>query len=39
MSMDFVKNVILYAFFGVFSLLVGLCDRRQTTSNTLTISL
>ena len=37
--MDFVKNVILYAFFGVFGLLVGLCDWRQTARNTLTIGL
>ena len=33
MSMDFVKNVVLYAFFGVFGLLVGFGDWRQTACN------
>ena len=35
--MDFVKNVILYAFFGVFGLLVGFGDWRQTARNAFTI--
>ena len=37
MSMDFVKNVVLYAFSGVLGLLVGFGNWRQTTRNAFTI--
>ena len=33
MSMDFVKNVVLYAFFGVFSLFVGFGDGCQAAGD------
>ena len=33
MSMDFVKNVVLYVFFGVFGLFVGFSDRRQAAGD------
>ena len=39
MSREFVKNVVLYAFFGVLGLFVGFGDWRQTARNTLTIGL
>ena len=39
MSMDFVKNVILYAFFGVFGLLVGFGDWRQTARDAFAVGL
>ena len=33
MSIDFVKNMVLYAFFGVFGLLVGFGDWRQAAGD------
>ncbi len=37
MSIDFVKIVVLYAFFSVFGLLVGFGDWRQAAGNAFTI--
>ena len=39
MSIDFVKIVVLYTFFGVFGLLVGFGDWRQTARDAFAISL
>ena len=39
MSREFVKNVVLYALFGVFGLLVGFRDWRQAAGNAFTIGL
>ena len=39
MSIDFIKIVVLYAFFGVFGLFVGFRDWRQTARDAFAIGL